>query len=59
MAMTKNVEKRIANIGLRTLPSLKLALERAAAADHRPVASLIEIVLTEWLRTNGYLETAN
>jgi hypothetical protein len=32
------------------------ALKRAAAADKRSVAVLIEIVMTEWLEQRGYLK---
>jgi hypothetical protein len=31
------------------------ALKRAAAADKRSVAVLIEIVMTDWLKERGYL----
>jgi hypothetical protein len=31
------------------------ALKRAAAADKRSVAVLIEIVMTQWLKERGYL----
>lgn len=47
---------RIASISIRVEPDLKEAAERAAKADHRTVASLIEKVLTEWLRQNGYMQ---
>ena len=32
------------------------ALKRAAAADKRSVAVLIEIVMTDWLTARGYLK---
>jgi hypothetical protein len=32
------------------------ALKRAAEADKRSVAVLIEIVMTEWLQKHGYLD---
>jgi hypothetical protein len=32
------------------------ALKRAADADMRSVSTLIELVLTEWLETHGYLK---
>jgi hypothetical protein len=35
---------------------LKLALERAASADHRPLANLVQIVLREWAVKNGHLD---
>ncbi|WP_279601478.1 hypothetical protein [Methylobacterium sp. J-072] len=43
-------------MGLRILPSLKEALEQAAAEDHRPVASYVEKLLTEHLKAKGYLK---
>ncbi len=46
---------RTANIGIRVEPKIKDAAEKAAAADHRSVASLIEKLLVEHLRANGYL----
>jgi hypothetical protein len=48
---------RSASIGIRLEPAVKAALEAAAKADHRPVASLIEKVMTEWLEANGYHPT--
>jgi hypothetical protein len=45
---TKN-ETRSAPIGIRVTPSVKKAAEKAAAADHRTVASLIEKLLIEHL----------
>ena len=46
---------RTAAIGLRVEPHIKEAAERAAADDHRTVASLLEKVLVEYLKMNGYL----
>jgi hypothetical protein len=46
---------RTANIGIRVEPAIKDAAEKAAAADHRSVASLIEKLLVEHLRATGYL----
>jgi hypothetical protein len=37
-------------------PETKTALEKAAKDDMRSFLSLIEKVLIEWLRTNGYLK---
>ena len=42
-------------MGLRLLPSLKAALDKAAKEERRPVASYVEIVLTDHLRAKGYL----
>jgi hypothetical protein len=51
-------ERRTAPLGLRLLPTLKSALERAASDDQRSVASMAEKILAEWLRANGYLKSA-
>ena len=37
------------------MPSLKAALDKAARDERRPVASYVEIVLTDHLRAKGYL----
>ena len=44
-----------AMIGIRVESYVKAAAERAAAEDYRSVASLIEKLLVEHLRKNGYL----
>jgi hypothetical protein len=54
--VSKKVEKRTGAIGLKVQPSLKKALERAAEADHRSVASLLEKVATEYLKARGFLK---
>jgi hypothetical protein len=46
---------RTANINVRVEPELKAAVEKAAAADHRSVASLLEKLLTEHLQQTGFL----
>jgi predicted transcriptional regulator len=45
---------RTASLGIRVEPDLKERLERAAKADRRTVAALIEKVMEEWLAANGY-----
>lgn len=42
-------------ISVRVPDNVKAAAEKAAAADSRSVASLVEKVLTEFLKKNGYL----
>lgn len=42
-------------LGFRVEPEVKEALEKAAKADHRSVSSLIEKILVEWLKANGFL----
>ncbi len=44
------------SLGIRVKPETKTALEAAAKDDMRSVSSLIEKVLTEWLREKGYLD---
>jgi len=42
-------------IGFRVEPELKVALEKAAQDDRRSLSSLVEIILSDWLREKGYL----
>ena len=51
------MQKRIktAQVNLRLEPSLKEAAEKAAAEDHRSLTSLIEKLLSDYLRGRGYL----
>lgn len=44
-----------AQVNLRIRPQLKEAAEKAAADDQRSLTSLIEKLLTNYLRDNGYL----
>jgi len=53
--MANKTETRSAPIGIRVTPKVKAAAGKAAAADHRSVASLIEKVLIEHLKAKGYL----
>ena len=53
--MSETPERRTAPLGLRLLPSLKAALDKAAKEERRPVASYVEIILTDHLRAKGYL----
>jgi hypothetical protein len=50
-------EKRIktAQVNLRIDPSLKAAAEKAAAADQRSLTSLVEKLLTDYLKKHGFL----
>jgi hypothetical protein len=45
-------------ISVRVAEEIKTAAEKAAAADSRSVASLVEKILAAWLRENGYLAKA-
>ena len=51
-------EKRLktAQVNLRIMPALKAAAEKAAADDQRSLTSLVEKLLTDYLRKNGYLK---
>jgi hypothetical protein len=48
-------ELKSAPVNLRIRPSLKEAAEKAAADDQRSLTSLIEKLLTDYLREYGYL----
>jgi hypothetical protein len=43
-------------IGVRFDPDERAALERAAAADDRPISALCRKIVAEWLRRNGWLK---
>jgi hypothetical protein len=49
---------KTAQVNLRIDPALKLAAEKAAADDHRSLTSLVEKLLSEHLKTQGYLRSA-
>lgn len=55
LTLSEKRELRTAPLGLRITPSLKAALERSAEADRRSVASMVEVILTQWLEEHGYL----
>jgi hypothetical protein len=45
-------------LGVRLEPDTRAALEKAAADDRRSISSMIDRILIEWLRANGYLKPA-
>lgn len=45
-------------VGIRLEPEERAALERAAAADDRPMSALARKILVEWLRKHGHLKGA-
>ncbi len=45
-------------IALRVDPKVKAATRRAAADDHRSMASLVEKLLVEYLNAAGYLKAS-
>ena len=47
---------KTAAISVRVSDQVKAAVEKAAAEDSRPVASLVEKVLVEWLKAKRYLK---
>jgi hypothetical protein len=49
-------EIKTAPLGLRITPTVKAAIEKAAADDERSVASYVERVVSEHLRKKGYLK---
>jgi hypothetical protein len=48
-------ETKTVPLGLRITPTLKSALDKAAADDDRPLAAYVERVLADHLRKKGYL----
>jgi hypothetical protein len=48
-------ETKSAQLLVRIHPSTKAAAEKAAADDHRSLSSLIEKLLTDYLRRKSYL----
>lgn len=42
-------------VSFRLLPEVKAALDAAAKADHRSVSSLLDKVISDWLKEQGYL----
>jgi hypothetical protein len=48
--------KKLANLSIRIPPETKDAIEAAAKADMRSMASLMEKILSDWLREHGWLK---
>lgn len=42
-------------LGFRVEPEIKQALEAAAKADRRSVSSLVENILSDWLKEHGFI----
>lgn len=49
-------EPKTATVNVRLQPSLKTAAEMAAEDDSRSLTSLIEKLLRDYLKANGYLK---
>jgi hypothetical protein len=47
---------KTAQINMRISPALKAAAEKAAAADHRSLSSLIEKLLADYAKEQGFLK---
>ena len=52
----KTRETKSEPLGLRVTPAVRRALEKAAADDHRPLASYVDKILVEHLKGKGYLK---
>lgn len=48
-------ETKSAQVNLRITPTLKEAADKAAEADQRSLTSLVEKLLTDYLKEKGYL----
>jgi hypothetical protein len=42
-------------VSFRLLPEIKAALDKAAKDDHRSLSSLLDKMVSEWLKDAGYL----
>lgn len=47
---------KTAQVNLRIYPELKDAADKAAADDNRTLTSLVEKLLTDYLKKKGYLK---
>ena len=56
MRKTPIKERRGVLIAVRTTPSLKRALAKAAEADRRTVSGMVEMLIEEGLRARGFLK---
>jgi len=48
--------EKLSPVSFRLPAAKKAALEKAAVDDTRSVSSMIEKILTDWLKANGYLK---
>jgi hypothetical protein len=53
-----NLLRKSAFLQIRLEPNLKATIERAAKDDHRTVTSLIEKLVTDYLKQHGYLPSS-
>jgi hypothetical protein len=47
---------KLPSLGVRVTAEVKAALEKAAKDEVRTLSSMIEKILVDWLRANGYLK---
>ena len=47
--MAEEKERRVTPVGIRLPPSLKATLEEIARKERRSLASLVQIILEDWL----------
>jgi hypothetical protein len=43
-------------LSVRFIPAVRTALEKAAKDDSRPVSSLVQKIVADWLKSNGFLK---
>jgi hypothetical protein len=43
-------------LSVRFIPAVKVALEKAAKDDSRPVSSLVQKIVADWLKERKYLK---
>ena len=41
---------------VRWLPEVKAGLAKAAEADHRSLSAMTELIVSDWLRSHGFLK---
>jgi hypothetical protein len=56
MPVKKKELIKLAPIGVRLPPAEKAALEKAARDDARPVATMAQKIITDWLKDRKYLK---
>lgn len=45
-----------AGLSVRIDAAVKAAIDKAAGEDHRSTASMVEKILADWAKANGYLK---
>jgi hypothetical protein len=57
MVRPKIQQKKLPPISVRFLPDTMKALKKAAEEDGRPLSMMIDRIVTEYLREQGYLKS--